>query len=102
MWARAEAFNDAGIFQAGNTRSGRAGFSLRTMTTNNLWRMQQWGAPDFNVTLANSLNNWHHYAVVYNGTQNISILRWQFSRTKTYNINAGAQDFGWRVGIILI
>ncbi|MBK8444089.1 MAG: T9SS type A sorting domain-containing protein [Sphingobacteriales bacterium] len=93
MWARAEAFNDAGIFQAGITGSVGQDFSLRTMTTNNLWRMQQWGAPDFNVTLANSLNNWHHYAVVYNGTQTLVYYDGNLAGQKTYNINTGAQDF---------
>ena len=67
-WGYAKSFNDAGLFQAGRTGTTGEDFSFRTMTTDNVWRFQMWGTPDFDVTAANSKNSWHHFAVTFNGT----------------------------------
>lgn len=67
-WGYTRAFNDGGLFQAGPGGSTGHDFALRTSTTPNMWRGQFWGTPDFDVTLANSLNAWHHYAVTYNSS----------------------------------
>lgn len=93
MWARAELFNDAGIFQAGKTGAVGEDFSFRTMSTNNLWRMQQWGTPDFNVTIAGSQNTWHHYCVVYDGATTYVYYDGVLKGQKTYNIQTGVNNF---------
>jgi gliding motility-associated-like protein len=70
LWAKANAFNDGGVFATGITGTNLGEFSLRTTTTDNLWRANFWNSSkDF--TLANSKGEWHHYALVYDGT-NIS------------------------------
>jgi hypothetical protein len=67
-WAYTESFNNGGIFQAGNTGTVGADFSLRTLTTENSWRAQFWGSADIDVILPNSINEWHHYCLTYDGT----------------------------------
>lgn len=65
-WAHTESFNQAGIFQAGPTGSTNQDFSLRTTSTDELWRMQFWGN-DLDVILPGSKNAWHHYCLTYDG-----------------------------------
>ena len=67
-WAYTEGFNNGGLFQAGTTGTTGRDFSLRTRGGTDNWRAQMWGTPDFDATLAGSANNWHHYALVYDGT----------------------------------
>lgn len=64
MWGRARDFDNGGLFQGGTIAND---FSLRTDNgTNNNWFVEYEGAnQDF--TLSNSLLNWHHYALVYEG-----------------------------------
>ncbi|SHG41126.1 LamG-like jellyroll fold domain-containing protein [Pedobacter caeni] len=70
LWAKADAFNDGGVFATGITGTNLGEFSLRTTTTDNLWRANFWNSSkDF--TLPNSKGEWHHYALVFDGT-NIS------------------------------
>ncbi|MBO9673102.1 MAG: gliding motility-associated C-terminal domain-containing protein [Sphingobacteriaceae bacterium] len=67
LWAKADAFNDGGVFTSGITGTTLGEFSLRTTTTDNLWRANFWNTnKDF--TLANSKGEWHHYALVFDGT----------------------------------
>ena len=64
-WAYAEDFNNGAIFSTGYPNSN-IGFSLRTTNVDNLWYMQL-GDIAFGVTLPNSKNQWHHYAMTYDG-----------------------------------
>lgn len=67
LWAKADAFNDGGVFATGITGTTLGEFSLRTTTTDNLWRANFWNSnKDF--TLPNSKGEWHHYALVFDGT----------------------------------
>lgn len=67
LWAKADAFNDGGVFATGITGTNLGEFSLRTTTTDNLWRANFWNSSkDF--SLANSKGEWHHYALVFDGT----------------------------------
>ncbi|MCH9821755.1 MAG: T9SS type A sorting domain-containing protein [Bacteroidetes bacterium] len=66
MWARVDAFNNGGLFQAGRASSG-ADFSLRTLGTDDRFRMQQFGPSDFDFNYAGAKDIWHHYAVVRSG-----------------------------------
>jgi hypothetical protein len=92
-WAYTEAFNSAGIFQAGSTGSTDRDFSLRTLGSADRWRVQLWGPSDFDVTLNGSLNNWHHYAVTYDG----SIVRLYYDgqqvAQRSASLNTGDVDF---------
>lgn len=92
-WAYTEAFNGGGIFQAGPTGTNGADFSLRTMGSNNLWRMQLWGAPDFDVTLPGSLNNWHHFCVTFDGTTVRLYYDGQLMSSHTGGVNTGNSRF---------
>ncbi|HVI49242.1 MAG TPA: LamG-like jellyroll fold domain-containing protein [Chitinophaga sp.] len=68
LWARADAFNNGGLFFTGATGTTYGEFSLRTLTSDNSWRVQLWNNnKDF--TLPDSKGEWHHFALVYNGTQ---------------------------------
>jgi hypothetical protein len=95
-WGYARAFNNGGLFQAGPGNNTGADFSLRTNTTVNSWRGQFWGTPDFDATLSNSQNNWHHYAVTYNG----STIRLYYdgvqAAQKTYGLQTPEYDI--RIG----
>ncbi|TAF33306.1 MAG: T9SS C-terminal target domain-containing protein [Cytophagales bacterium] len=81
-WAFVRSFNNGGLFQFGTTNT-REDFSLRTTTTNDVWRMQFWGS-DLDVTLPGSLNAWHHYALVYDGTT--AMLYYDGSLAATYTV----------------
>jgi hypothetical protein len=67
-WVYTRAFNDGGIWEVGEHANGRD-WSLRTMATTNTWRAQRYGYPtyDFDGTYP-SLNEWVHFALVYDGT----------------------------------
>jgi len=67
-WAYARSFNGGGLFDMGDNVNGQ-NFSLRTLATTNLWRVQRWGYPtyDFDFTYP-SLDEWVHFALVYDGS----------------------------------
>jgi hypothetical protein len=102
VWARANAFNNGGLFQAGGTGTSQGDFSVRTMNNSaNKWRLQLWGS-DKDVVLDNSLNEWHHYAVTYDGNR----VRMFYDgekvideavnlTTKANNIRFGFWSFEW-------
>ncbi|MCB9235381.1 MAG: T9SS type A sorting domain-containing protein [Bacteroidia bacterium] len=91
-WAYTRAFNNGGLFQAGATGSTAKDFSLRTNTTANSWRVQCWGAPDFDVTLAGSQNSWHHFAVTYDGSTTRLYYDGALAGSKNYPLNTTAHD----------
>ncbi|MEM6265023.1 MAG: LamG-like jellyroll fold domain-containing protein, partial [Bacteroidota bacterium] len=95
-WARARAFNGGGLFQAGSTGSAGRDFSFRTMGSDNLWRVQLWGAPDFDVTLPNSKDEWHHYAITYDGNATRVFYDGQLIQQSNFNLNTG--NFPIRLG----
>jgi len=66
-WALTRGFNDGGLWDVGSNNDG-SNWSVRTMGTANTWRVQRWGHPtyDFDVTV-NCLNEWAHFALVYDG-----------------------------------
>jgi hypothetical protein len=68
VWAKVNAFNDGGLFQAGATGATAQDFSLRTTGTANIFRAQTWGTTDYDVTLNGNAGQWHHYALSYDGT----------------------------------
>jgi hypothetical protein len=66
-WVMTRSFNNGGIFDVG-TRSGGQDFSLRTLTSNNRWRIQYWGgANDFDFSYP-TLDEWVHFALIHDGT----------------------------------
>ena len=91
-WAKAEAFNHGGLFQAGPLGPTGQDFSLRTTNTDNLWRAQFWGTADQDATLANSKNTWNHYALVYDGTTAKLYYNGVLATTKTVALNTGAHN----------
>ncbi len=76
IWARVTQFDGAGLFQFGNSTILNGDFALVTIarvgndpTTDNNWgiRLNNGFALDL-INLPNSLNNWNHYALTYNGS----------------------------------
>jgi hypothetical protein len=63
-WVFTRSFNDGGIFDLGN-RAGGENFSLRTLTTENRWRIQYWGG-DYDFTYE-SKDKWVHFGHVHDG-----------------------------------
>ena len=63
-WVLTRSFNNGGIYDVG-ARSTLQDFSLRTMATDNVWRIQYWGN-DSDFTL-DSLDKWVHYTHVHDG-----------------------------------
>ncbi|MBN1844098.1 MAG: CotH kinase family protein, partial [Sedimentisphaerales bacterium] len=66
-WVYTRSFNNGGLWDCGSFVEGQ-NFSLRTLETQNTWRVQHWGSPDIDFTYE-SLNTWVHFAQVYDGTQ---------------------------------
>ncbi|HUS71559.1 MAG TPA: LamG-like jellyroll fold domain-containing protein, partial [Sedimentisphaerales bacterium] len=70
-WVFTRSFNDGGIYEMGRHSNGQD-FSLRTESSDNLWRVQFWGSDpatgDIDFTY-NSKNRWVHFALVYDGTR---------------------------------
>ena len=64
-WVYTRAFNDGGIFDVGAHSNGQE-FCLRTMPTQNLWRIQYYGSYDIDFNY-DSLNKWVHFALVHDG-----------------------------------
>ncbi len=90
-WAYTGSFNGGGIFQAGATGSDYQDFSFRTLFTDNNWRVQIWGA-DFDVTLPNSKNNWHHYCLTYDGTTARLYYDGELADSSNVALNTGSHD----------
>ncbi len=65
-WVYTRSFNNGGIFDVGAHSNGQE-FSLRTMDTDNLWRVQYYGG-DYDVDFQwDSLDTWVHFALVHDG-----------------------------------
>ncbi|MGB0432268.1 MAG: LamG-like jellyroll fold domain-containing protein, partial [Bacteroidia bacterium] len=94
VWAKTKSFNNGGLFQAGLSGTLRD-FTLRTMTGDNKWRIQLWGA-DGDVTLDESKDNWQHYALVYNGKSTTLYYNGEFIRLKNAELNTPDADL--RIG----
>jgi len=95
-WVNTRSFNNGGVFQAGTTGATARDFSLRTLGTQDRWRVQQWGAPDFDVTIPGSGIGWHHFAVVYDGTETRLYYDGQEVASEIASLNTGAIDL--RIG----
>lgn len=95
-WVYARSFNAGGVFQAGSNGAAARDFSLRTMGTVDRWRVQQWG-PDYDITLPGSMNSWHHFAVVYNGTTTRLYYDGQEVISGPASLNTGSANF--RIGV---
>jgi len=97
-WAYTESFNNGGIFQAGTTGTVGKDFSLRTMNNqDNRWRVQQWGGGyDFDVTLPNSKDSWHHFCLTYDGAVSRLYYDGELVAENTATLNTG--DFPLRIG----
>lgn len=91
MWAYTKEFNSAGLFQGGRTGSSLNDWSLRTMSADDSWRIQLWGA-DGDATLTGSKENWHHYAMVYDGSATILYYDGEFVRQKSAELNTPDAD----------
>ena len=91
-WAYTRNFNSGGIFQGGITQENLRDFSLRTLTTDNLWRLQFWGT-DIDITLPNSQGQWHHYALSYDGTTVRLYYDGALQVEQALALNTGAADF---------
>ncbi|MFK7972639.1 MAG: LamG-like jellyroll fold domain-containing protein [Bacteroidia bacterium] len=89
-WARVNAFNgNGGLFQAGLPGATDRDFSLRTTSTFEQFRVQLWGASDFDVTIPGSSEGWHHYAVTYDGNTVRLYFDGEVVGTQTANLVSG-------------
>ncbi len=89
-WAQARSFNNAGIWQAGQRGATGKDFSLRTSSTNDVWRVQHWGTPDYDATVAGSKDKWNHYAVTYNGSTSKLYVNGLQVAQENANLNTGS------------
>jgi len=93
-WAYTRVFNDGGLYDVG-ARSDTQDFCLRTMGTDNVWRIQYWGG-DSDFTL-DSMEKWVHFTHVHDGTNTkiyadgLLIVDW----AKTINTS---DDNPWQIG----
>ena len=96
MWAYTRAFNGGGIIQGGATGSRGRDFSLRTLS-NDRWRAQLWGSGfDFDFDIPGSGSSWHHFALVYTGTQARVYFDGELVATNNAAVNTGEADL--RIG----
>ena len=91
-WAYTRSFNGGGIFQAGPVGTTGADFSLRTTGTNETWRVQLWGTPDFDVNLPGSKDSWHHYCLTFDGNVTKIYYDGQLIQQDNTNLNTGVHD----------
>jgi hypothetical protein len=63
-WVFTRSFNNGGIYDVGARTTGQD-FSLRTLATDNLWRIQYWGG-DFDFTL-DTMGKWVQFTHVHDG-----------------------------------
>lgn len=68
VWAKAQAFNDGGLFDVG-AYAERQNFCLRTMAaTEGTWRVQYYAA-DADTAVIPSYNTWVHFVLVHDGVR---------------------------------
>jgi len=93
-WAYTRVFNNGGLYDVG-ARTATQDFCLRTMATDNVWRIQYWGG-DQDFTL-NTMEKWVHFTHVHDGTNTkiyadgLLIVDW----AKTINTT---DDNPWQIG----
>ncbi|MBI1184398.1 T9SS type A sorting domain-containing protein [bacterium] len=92
MWAYTRAFNDGGLFQAGQTGTTLQDWSLRTTTTDDKWRIQLWGQ-DQDKALDGSKGAWHHYALVYDGSATTLYYDGEYQAYKNASVNTPDHEF---------
>lgn len=69
LWAKTYSFTDKeSLFAFGAPASAGRDFSLRTLNSDNRWRLQLWGAYDIDFDYT-SLNKWVHFAIVHDGAR---------------------------------
>ena len=95
VWAKIDKFNNAGLFQAGTSGTGKD-FSLRTTTTVDQFKAQVWGGGDFTFSFPGAQGKWHHYAMVYDGSTVSIYIDGNFIKSKTTALVTASTDF--RVG----
>jgi len=66
-WVFTRFFNQGGLFEMGQ-QSDTQDFSLRTMTTDNQWRVQYWGLSNDIDFFYDSKDKWVHFAHVHDGS----------------------------------
>jgi len=67
VWVQPRRFDGAGVIELGARYVPFADFSLRVSGQDNEWQAQLWDA-DVYFVIPDSLNNWTHVAVTYDGT----------------------------------
>lgn len=66
-WAHTLSFANGGLYDVGNRSNGQD-FSLRTLTTDNSWRIQYWGG-GFDIDFTHdTVAKWVHFTHVHDGT----------------------------------
>ncbi len=91
LWSRVDLFNSGGLFQAGKATSA-ADFSLRTLGTDDRFRMQQFGPADFDFTYAGVKEEWHHYAAVRSGGRTTVYIDGNVAGAETSAISTQLND----------
>jgi hypothetical protein len=99
-WVYTRAYNNGGIYDVG-ARAAAQDFCLRTMATENLWRIQYWGG-DSDFTY-DTINKWVHFTHVHDGERTkiyadgMLIVDWEktvdTSNTNPFQIGC----YGWQV-----
>ncbi|WP_375559141.1 LamG-like jellyroll fold domain-containing protein [Bernardetia sp. OM2101] len=91
IWANITDFNGAGLFQFGNSTgtNNSQDFALVTGTTDNSWFIRLNNGFDLElINLPNSINNWHHYALTYDETNQQVTFYYDGLRIRTYDLPA--------------
>jgi hypothetical protein len=79
VWAKAQAFNNGGLFDMGAYTTGQ-NFCLRTLSGfNNRWRVQYY-AMDRDLNVDPSFNAWVHFVLVFDGVNSQLYLNGQLAK----------------------
>jgi hypothetical protein len=79
VWAKAQAFNNAGLFDMGAYTTGQ-NFCLRTLSGfNNRWRVQYY-AMDRDTDVTPSFNAWVHFVLVFDGVNSQLYVNGQLAK----------------------
>ncbi|MFP4058846.1 MAG: LamG-like jellyroll fold domain-containing protein, partial [Candidatus Brocadiia bacterium] len=100
-WVYTRAFDNGGWFDLGRGGPAGAEFCLRTLTSDNRWRAQFWGGPDFDFSTTDigvtSLNEWVHFALVHDGSQGRAYVNGLLVGSENSTLNV-EDDLAFRLG----
>lgn len=100
IWVQPRRFDGGGILELGTRYVPGGDFSLRVAEQDNEWQVQLWDA-DVYFVIPDSLDNWTHVAVTYDGTTLSAYGNGELIQSAQVALDTGDGQFAvglWRLG----